>query len=119
MSRLIFAASAAFLTAILPLAAQAADQSPPDGSAVVQSSPSTASQTPTGSAETSMPRAPLGSAANPAPVDYPVPASQADKLLPADPGVVTNGPVPDTSANRAKDGRPLSNAGRTSQAAGN
>jgi hypothetical protein len=33
--------------------------------------------------------------------------------------VVTNGPVPDTSANRAKYGKPLSNAGRMTKPAGN
>ena len=34
-------------------------------------------------------------------------------------GVVTNGPVPDTAANRAKDGQPLSNGGRSTPPAGN
>lgn len=33
--------------------------------------------------------------------------------------VVTNGPIPDTPANRAKYGEPLSHAGRMSKAAGN
>jgi hypothetical protein len=36
-----------------------------------------------------------------------------------DPNVVTNGPVPDTRENRAKYGRPLSNAGKRSAPAGN
>lgn len=36
-----------------------------------------------------------------------------------DPSVVTNGPVPDTRANRAKYGRPMSNAGKKSTPAGN
>lgn len=36
-----------------------------------------------------------------------------------DPNVVSNGPVPDTRANRAKYGRPLSNAGKRSTPAGN
>jgi streptogramin lyase len=46
--------------------------------------------------------------------DYPVPASLAYTLLPSDPGVVSNGPIPDTPANRARDGAPLSHAGRSS-----
>ena len=36
-----------------------------------------------------------------------------------DPNVVSNGPVPDTRENRAKYGRPLSNAGKRSTPAGN
>jgi hypothetical protein len=51
--------------------------------------------------------------------DYPVPASQAYKLLPSDPGVITNGPIPDTPANRARYGEPLSHAGRASAPDGN
>jgi hypothetical protein len=46
--------------------------------------------------------------------DYPVPANLAYTLLPGDPGVVSNGPVPDTPANRARYGEPLSHAGRSS-----
>jgi hypothetical protein len=34
------------------------------------------------------------------------------KLKAGDPGVVSNGPVPDTPQNRAAYGKPLSNAGR-------
>ena len=33
--------------------------------------------------------------------------------------VVTNGPVPDTAENRAKYGKPMSNAGKHSKPAGN
>ncbi len=33
--------------------------------------------------------------------------------------LVTNGPVPDTEANRARYGQPLSNAGNRTQPAGN
>lgn len=51
--------------------------------------------------------------------DYPVPADQAYKLLPSDPGVVTNGPIPDTPSNRARYGEPLSHAGRVSAPDGN
>jgi hypothetical protein len=33
--------------------------------------------------------------------------------------IVTNGPIPDTRANRAKYGQPLSNGGRMTKPAGN
>jgi hypothetical protein len=36
-----------------------------------------------------------------------------------DPNVVSNGPVPDTPENRAKYGKPMSNAGKRSAPAGN
>ena len=36
-----------------------------------------------------------------------------------DPNVVSNGPVPDTPENRAKYGKPMSNAGKRSTPAGN
>ena len=36
-----------------------------------------------------------------------------------DPGVVSNGPVPDTPANRAAYGKPMSHAGRATAPAGN
>jgi hypothetical protein len=36
-----------------------------------------------------------------------------------DPNVVSNGPVPDTQENRAKYGKPMSNAGKRSKPAGN
>jgi hypothetical protein len=41
------------------------------------------------------------------------------KLKAGDPDVVSNGPVPDTRENRAKYGRPMSNAGRRTAPAGN
>ena len=65
------------------------------------------------------PSAPLGSNANPIPQNSPTPPSQAAALTPGDPSVVSNGPVPDTKANRAKYGKPLSAAGRATQPAGN
>ncbi len=108
MSRLMFAAAAAFLAASVPLAAQAAADDP------VKVSPAA-----TEPLQPADPPAPVNSADNPMPKDYSVPASQAYTLLPTDAGVVTNGPVPDTPANRAKDGQPLSRAGRAGQAAGN
>ena len=115
MSRLILAAAASFLTAALPLAAHAADEPAPAGPTAqsVQPAAPKAPDSQTASAASS------STAVNPIPQNYPVPADQAAKLLPSDPGVVTNGPVPDTPANRAKDGQPLSNGGRTTQPAGN
>jgi hypothetical protein len=65
------------------------------------------------------PSAPLGSNANPIPQSSPTPPAQASTLLPNDPSVVSNGPVPDTKANRAKYGQPLSAAGRSTKPAGN
>ena len=65
------------------------------------------------------PSAPLGSAANPIPHSSPTPASLAYALVAGEPNVVTNGPIPDTRANRAMYGSPLSHAGRASDPAGN
>ena len=65
------------------------------------------------------PSAPLGSNTNPIPQNSPTPPGQAAALTPNDPSVVSNGPVPDTKANRAKYGKPLSAAGRATQPAGN
>ena len=47
------------------------------------------------------------------------PAGQVQALQQGDNTLVTNGPVPDTRANRAKYGRPLSNAGKKTAPAGN
>lgn len=47
------------------------------------------------------------------------PAGQVQALQQGDNTMVTNGPVPDTRANRAKFGRPLSNAGKKTAPAGN
>jgi len=63
--------------------------------------------------------APTGSPANPIPQSSPTPAGQAGALVAGDPNVVSNGPVPDTKANRALYGKPLSAAGRATQPAGN
>lgn len=48
-----------------------------------------------------------------------IPAGQAQALAAGDNKMVTNGPVPDTAANRAKYGRPMSNAGKRTAPAGN
>ncbi|HEY5008819.1 MAG TPA: hypothetical protein VII42_12495, partial [Caulobacteraceae bacterium] len=47
------------------------------------------------------------------------PAGQVQALQQGDNTLVTNGPVPDTPASRAKYGRPLSNAGKKTAPAGN
>lgn len=54
----------------------------------------------------------------PVPADQ-LPPGQASALAGGDNQMVTNGPVPDTPANRAKYGRPMSNAGRKTKPAGN
>jgi len=47
------------------------------------------------------------------------PPGQIQALKGGDNSLVTNGPVPDTPANRAKYGRPMSNAGKKTPPAGN
>lgn len=47
------------------------------------------------------------------------PPDQARALAQGDNALVTNGPVPDTPANRAKYGQPLSHAGKVSPPEGN
>ena len=64
------------------------------------------------------PSAPLGSVANPIPENSPTPAALAYKILPGDPALVTNGPIPDTAANRARYGEPMSLTGRLSDPTG-
>lgn len=44
---------------------------------------------------------------------------QAATLKPGDANVVTNGPIPDTAANRARYGAPISNGGKRTTPAGN
>lgn len=63
--------------------------------------------------------APLGSSDNPIPQSSPTPVEQAGALVAGSPTVVSNGPVPDTKANRARYGQPLSATGRATQPAGN
>jgi hypothetical protein len=63
--------------------------------------------------------APPGSWANPIPQSSPEPAGGAGVLTPGDTTVISNGPVPDTRANRARFGGPMSHGGRATKAAGN
>jgi hypothetical protein len=48
-----------------------------------------------------------------------LPPGQAQALAQGDNTLVTNGPVPDTPANRAKYGKPMSHAGKRTAPAGN
>ena len=48
----------------------------------------------------------------------PTPAANAYTLKAGDPNVISNPPVPDTPANRAAFGKPMSNAGRHTAASG-
>ncbi len=68
--------------------------------------------------------APMPADAGAAPPSAAMPATQAGTPAAATTDatgaqVVSNGPVPDTPANRAKYGRPMSRAGRHTQPAGN
>ncbi len=71
------------------------------------------------SATVADPGAAPGSPANPIPTNSPTPADQAGKLVAGDASVVSNAPIPDTRANRAKYGRPLSHAGNLTDPSGN
>jgi hypothetical protein len=60
--------------------------------------------------------------ANPGAATQPASSStlgDAATMKAGDPSVVSNGPVPDTKENRAKYGKPMSNAGKKSAASGN
>lgn len=60
----------------------------------------------------------VNTSTGPVPADQ-LPPGQAQALAAGDNIHVTNGPVPDTPANRAKYGGPMSNAGRRTSPAGN
>jgi len=108
---LLAAPAAASAQAVNPPANMPSDTTPAASSAAQSGVPTSAAM-PDASA-------PLGSSANPIPESSPTPARQAGNLTPNDPSVVTNGPVPDTAANRARFGKPMSHAGRETPAAGN
>ena len=111
------------ISAALAAAPFAVQASPVIDPSMSQQAPATAaSATDTGvpaSAATRDPNAQLGTPENPAPMSSPTPAGQAYQLKAGDPSVITNGPVPDTRANRARFGQPMSRAGRATDAAGN
>lgn len=88
--------------------AQTADQAPPDQSAPPAQGPMSAAPAP--SAESTAINASTG---------QPMAPGQAGALAAGDNTLVTNGPVPDTAANRAKYGGPNSRAGRHTKPIGN
>ncbi|MGH7022762.1 MAG: hypothetical protein ACREEB_04125 [Caulobacteraceae bacterium] len=69
-------------------------------------------------AATSATSAGVNTSTGPIPADQ-LPPGQANALANGDNQLVTNGPVPDTPANRAKYGGPMSNAGRHTKPIGN
>lgn len=120
--------SAAGLAALLmaPAAVWAQDQAQPAPAPTASSAPPTTVDAPAApdaaspvAAVTQNAGAPMGSPANPIPESSPTPAPQAGALVASDPTVVSNGPVPDTKANRARYGKPLSATGRATAPAGN
>ena len=60
----------------------------------------------------------MNASSGPIPADQ-LPPGQANALASGDNQMVTNGPVPDTLANRAKYGKPMSNAGKKTKPIGN
>ncbi len=90
---------------------------------LAQMAPDTANTAPP-AAPATQPEAPYAGAAGvntstgPVSADQ-LPAGQASALAAGDNRLVTNGPVPDTRANRAKYGGPMSNAGRHTKPIGN
>jgi hypothetical protein len=89
--------------------------------AFAQMAPDTSNAPPPPAAE---PQAPSAGAAGvntstgPVSADQ-MPPGQASALAAGDNRLLTNGPVPDTRANRAKFGGPMSNAGRHTKPIGN
>jgi hypothetical protein len=105
-------------TSLLPIAAAAALVA---GAAAAQTPASAGmnDQAPTAvpAAQAAMPASaaiPAGGVAS-----SPTPADEAFRLKAGDPNVISNGPVPDTPANRHLYGGPMSNAGRHTAPAGN
>jgi len=113
------AAGAAFATLVIaaPTLGFAQDQTPP---ATASAPPATSDQMSSGA----QPSAPSADAAGVNTSVQPVPASQLPPgqvaaLEQGDNKTLTNGPVPDTPANRAKYGKPMSHAGKKTAPAGN
>ena len=126
-ARLLTATALAALL-LAPVAAWAQDQAQPAPStasapqpatAVNPAAPAASGAASSVAATTPDAAAPPGSTANPIPESSPTPAAQAGALTASDPTVVSNGPVPDTKANRARYGKPLSAAGRATDPSGN
>ena len=123
--RMMLAAGALSLAAATAASAQQAapDQSSPMG-APPQSEPSAPSQdmnAPPPPPQTTAPSAAAAGANTSAQVVAPgdAPPSQVQALAEGDNSLVTNGPIPDTPANRAKYGGPMSLTGKRTKPAGN
>jgi hypothetical protein len=106
-------ATAALVAASVPSLSLAQMQPAPD-----QTQPSPAAAPDQTSMAPSASTAGMNTAATPAPADQ-LPPGQAQALATGDNRMVTNGPVPDTKANRAKYGQPMSHAGKKTPPAGN
>ncbi|HEY1560481.1 MAG TPA: hypothetical protein VGF71_06290 [Caulobacteraceae bacterium] len=89
-------------------------QAAPDQTSPPQAAPDQAAPAPAPAAET----AGVNASTGPVPADQ-LPPGQASALAAGDNQLITNGPVPDTPANRAKYGGPNSRAGRRTAPAGN
>jgi hypothetical protein len=103
------AAAASALAQTAPNYPAPTDQTP--GAAQSQAAP------PPAAAESAL-AAGANTSAGPIPADQ-MPQGQAAALAAGDNHVVTNGPVPDTPANRAKYGGPKSHGGRATPPVGN
>ena len=113
----ILGAAAAVAILALPALAFGQAQTPMSG-------PGVDTATPMSAPNAGMPNAPSAQGSGVNTTGTVVDASQAppgqvQALKEGDNSLVTNGPVPDTAANRAKYGRPLSHAGKKTPPAGN
>jgi hypothetical protein len=66
-----------------------------------------------------MPAAPAAGPASDNATVAPAASAPAERTSADNVDIVSNGPIPDTKENRAKYGKPLSNAGRMTKPAGN
>ena len=109
MTRFSLFATAAALAVALPALALAQAEPTADPNATMPDQTATApSAAPTG----------MNASAGPVSADQ-LPASQASALAAGDNKLLSNGPVPDTAANRHRFGGPMSHAGKRTAPAGN
>jgi hypothetical protein len=126
LNTLLAAAAVAALTAGVAVAQSPSMSGGSDTSAAPANPGATDSMTPAAPADNSTMAAP-SAAQNGAPASAtmggpvassPTPADQAYTLKAGDANVISNPPIPDTKANRAQFGKPMSNAGRHTAASG-
>jgi hypothetical protein len=119
--RMMLAAGALSLTAAAAASAQQApaDQTPPGAPSPATGAP--VQNQPGMGAQDMAPSAASAGANTSAQVVTPndAPSSQVQALSTGDNTLVTNGPIPDTPANRAKFGGPMSMTGKHTKPAGN